>query len=69
LHLHPSKCLNSNEYQRGKLVIGQLKVVDDSAEKNIQLIQDFNDFIYLCMTLGMENTVTYLNLKIKNINR
>ena len=35
--------MNSNEYVQGKLVIGNLKVVNDSAERGIKLIEDFNE--------------------------
>ena len=43
LHLHPSEWMNSNECVQGKLVIGNLKVVNDSAERGIKLIEDFNE--------------------------
>ena len=42
LHLHPSQWVNCNEYQQGKLLVDNLKVVNDSAERGIKLIQDFN---------------------------
>ncbi|KAL7637484.1 UNVERIFIED_CONTAM: hypothetical protein RMT77_012212 [Armadillidium vulgare] len=43
LHLHPSQWVNCNEYQQGKLLVHNLKVVNDSAERGIKLFQDFND--------------------------
>ena len=41
LHLHSSEWINSNEYMQGKLVIGNIKVVNNSAERGIKLIGDF----------------------------
>ena len=43
LHLHPSIRMDSNEYVQGKLVIGNLKVVNDSAVRGIKLIEEFNE--------------------------
>ncbi|KAL7643029.1 UNVERIFIED_CONTAM: hypothetical protein RMT77_006318 [Armadillidium vulgare] len=43
LHLHPSQWGNCNEYQQGKLLVQNLKIVNDSSERSIKLIQDFND--------------------------
>ncbi|XP_050544876.1 uncharacterized protein LOC126907552 [Daktulosphaira vitifoliae] len=45
LHIHPSQWSSSREYQQGKQIIKELKVVNDSAERGIKLIQDFNKSI------------------------
>ncbi|XP_050528051.1 uncharacterized protein LOC126898147 [Daktulosphaira vitifoliae] len=45
LHISPFEWLNSSAYQKGKNAIEQLKVVNDSAERGVKLIEDFNNSI------------------------
>ncbi|KAL4082915.1 hypothetical protein QTP88_029569 [Uroleucon formosanum] len=45
LHIHPSKWLNSSAYQKGKTIIEQLRIVNDSAERGVKLVEDYNNSI------------------------
>jgi len=45
LHIHPSEWLNSSAYQKGKTIIDQLKIVNDSAERGVKLVEDYNNSI------------------------
>ncbi|KAL5240912.1 hypothetical protein ACI65C_008322 [Semiaphis heraclei] len=45
LRIHPSEWLNSSAYQKGKTIIEQLKVVNDSAERGVKLVEDYNNSI------------------------
>lgn len=46
LYLHPTEQINLNKYNYRKYIIGQLKVVNDSAKRSIKLIQDCNENNY-----------------------
>lgn len=42
-HLHPSKSRNACDFIQGNCTIGDLQVINDPAEREIELIQDFNE--------------------------
>jgi hypothetical protein len=45
LHIHPSQWLNSSAYQKGKTIVEQLRIFNDSAERDVKLVEDYNNSI------------------------
>jgi len=62
LHIHPSEWFNSSAYQKGKTIIEQLRIVNDSAERGVKLVEDYNN------SITRDETQKQFLLQVSNLN-
>lgn len=62
MHIHPSEWLNSSAYQKGKTIIEQLRIVNDSAERGVKLVEDYNN------SITRDETQKQSLLQVSNLN-
>jgi hypothetical protein len=62
LHIYPSLWLNSSAYQKGKTIIEQLRNVNNSAERGIKIVEDYNN------SITRDETQKQFLLQVSNLN-
>jgi len=66
LQIHSSEWLNSSAYQKVKTIIKQLRIVNDSAERDVKFVEDYNNSIRLDLVLDRRSALTSIERRYIN---